>query len=133
MYLGGLVDASAHIMPEIKRRVRLEWARYSRFKRELYDMEAAPLALKLRMLKAEVIQTLQHGRVTWTLGKEHLAELRTAHHSFLLQIIGFECRPRTDNLTPYVKAFKKAQCENVETTIRKRRLLFVGGRTVKEQ
>ena len=73
-------------MPEIKRRVRLEWARYSRFKRELYDMEAAPLALKLRMLKAEVIQTLQHGRVTWTLGKEHLAELRTAHHSFLLQI-----------------------------------------------
>ena len=26
----------------------------------------------------------------------------------------------------YAKALKKAQCESVETTIRKRRLLFVG-------
>ena len=85
------------------------------------------------MLKTEAMETLLYRCVTWTLGKEHLAELRTAHHSFLLQIIGFECRPRTDNLTPYVKAFKKAQCENVETTIRKRRLLLRGpysGRTM---
>ena len=50
LYLGGLIDACAD-MPEIKRRVRLAWACYSRFKRELYDMEAAPFALKLRMLK----------------------------------------------------------------------------------
>ena len=60
-YLGGLVDASADIMPEIKRWVRLAWACYSRFKRELYDMEAAPFALKLRMLKAEVTETLCTG------------------------------------------------------------------------
>ena len=45
LYLGGLIDASADIMPEIKRRVRLAWACYSRFKLELYDMEAAPFAL----------------------------------------------------------------------------------------
>ena len=57
LYLGGLIDARAGIMPEIKRRVRLEWACYSRFKRELYDMEAALFALKLRMLKAEVMET----------------------------------------------------------------------------
>ena len=29
LYLGGLIDASADIMPEIKRRVRLAWACYS--------------------------------------------------------------------------------------------------------
>ena len=51
LYLGGLIDASADIVPEIKRRIRLAWACYSRFKRELNDMEAAPFALKLRMLK----------------------------------------------------------------------------------
>ena len=50
LYLGGLADASAGTMPEIKRRVRLAWACYSQFKRELYDMEAAPFALKLGML-----------------------------------------------------------------------------------
>ena len=78
-------------MPEIKRRVGLAWACYSRFKRELYDMEAAPFALKLRMLKAEVMETLPYGWcVTWTLGKERFAELRTAHHRFLLRIIGFQ-------------------------------------------
>ena len=38
LYLGGLVNASADIMPEIKRRIQLAWACYNRFKRELYDM-----------------------------------------------------------------------------------------------
>ena len=57
MYLGGLTDASADIMPESKRRVQLAWACYSRFKRELYDMEAALFALKVRMLKACLLYT----------------------------------------------------------------------------
>ena len=46
LYLGGLVNASADIMPEIKRRVRLAWGCYKRFQRELYDMEAAPFTLR---------------------------------------------------------------------------------------
>ena len=75
MYLGGPVNASTDIMPEIKRRVRLAWAYYSRFKRELYDMDAAPFTLNVRMLKAEVMETLLYGCVTWTLGKKHFAEL----------------------------------------------------------
>ena len=83
-------------------------------------------ALKLRMLKAEVevMETLLYGCVTWTLGKEHFAELRKAQHRFLLRTIGFQRRQCTDHM--YAKALKKAQCESVETTIRKRRLLFAG-------
>ena len=50
-------------------------------------MEAAPFALKLHMLKAEVMETLLYGCVTWTLGKEHFAELRTAQQRFLLRIM----------------------------------------------
>ena len=61
-----------------------------------------------------------------TLGKENFAALRTAHHRFLLWIIGFQHRQRTDHLMSYAKALKKAQCESVQTTIRKRRLLFAG-------
>ena len=64
--------------------------------------------------------------VTWTLGKEHFAELRTAHHRFPLRIIGLQRRQRTDHLMPYAKALKKAHFESVETTVRKRRLLFAG-------
>ena len=107
----GIVSLPPHNIIE-----QLACACYSRFKRELYDMEAAPFALKLRMLKAEVMETLLYGCVTWTLGKEHFAELRTAHHRFLLRIIGFQRRQRTDHLMSYAKALKKAQCESVETT-----------------
>ena len=132
--LGGLVNASADIKPEIKRRVRFAWACYSRFKRELYDMEAARFALKLRMLKAEVMETLLYRCVTWTLGKEHFAELRRVHHRFLLRIVGFQRRQRRDHLMSYAKALKKAQFESVETTIRKQAASPVcGSRTADAQ
>ena len=89
-------------------------------------MEDAPLTLKVRMPKAEVMETPLYGCVMWTLGQEHFAEFRTEHHKHLLQIIGFQRRQRTDHLMSYAKALKKARCESVETTIRKRRLLFGG-------
>ena len=95
-------------------------------------MEAAPFAPKLRMLKAEVMETLLYGCVTWNPSKEHSAELRTAHDRFLLRTIGFQRRQRTDHLMSYAKALKKAQCESVETTIRKRRPVC-GGRTANAQ
>ena len=38
-------------------------------------MEGAPSTLKVPMLKAEVMETLLYGCVTWTLGKVHLLSL----------------------------------------------------------
>ena len=71
-------------------------------------MFAAPFTLKLRMLKAEVVETLLYGCVTWTLGKEHFAELRMARHSFLRRIIGFQRRQRTDHvIISYAMILKK--------------------------
>ena len=55
-------------------------------------MRAAPFALKVRMIKAEVMETLLYVCLTWTLGKKQFAELRTARHRFLLRIIGFQRR-----------------------------------------
>ena len=76
--------------------------------------------------KAGVMETLLCGCVTWTLGKERFAEPRMTHHRFLLRIIGFLRPQRTDHFMSCAKALKKAQCESVETIIRKRRLLFAG-------
>ena len=118
----------------MKRRIRLAWTCYNRFKRELYDMEVAPFNLKVRMLKAEVIETLLYGCMTWTHGQEHFAELRTVHYNLLLRIIGFQHRQRTDHLMSYAKALKKAQFESVETTIRKQAASPVcGSRTADAQ
>ena len=43
-----------------------------RFGPELYGGATAPLSLKVRMLKAEVIETLLYGCATWTLRAEHM-------------------------------------------------------------
>ena len=49
-------------------------------------MEDAPFTLKVRKRKAEVMETLLYGCVTWTLGKEHFAELQTERHLSLIHI-----------------------------------------------
>ena len=103
LYLGGLV------IPEIKRRIRLAWACYNRFKRELYDVEGALLTLKVRLPKVEVMETLLYGCLAWTLGQEHVPELRTAHRNILLRIIAFQHRQRTDHIMSYAKALQNAQ------------------------
>ena len=89
------------------------------------------------MLKAEVIKTLLYVCLTCTLGQEHFAELRTAHHKRLLRIIGFQPRQRADHhliIMSYAKALEKAQFESVET-IHRRRLVFAGAvqRTTNER
>ena len=40
------------------------WACLKRFGPDLYGVTTAPLSLKVRMLKAEVIETLMYGCVT---------------------------------------------------------------------
>ena len=87
------------------------------------------------MLKAEVMETLLYGCVTWTLGEEHFADLRSAHHNLLLRIIGFQRRQRIDHLMSYAKVVKTSQCESVGMTIRKQRLPFAGAvqRTTNER
>ena len=89
LYLGGLINASADIMPEIKRRIRVAWACYEHFKRELYAYGGCPVhPLKVRLLKTEVMQTLLYGCVPWTLGQEYLRRaLNTTPHLMLFSVI----------------------------------------------
>ena len=66
--------------------------------------------------------------MTWTVTAEHFAKLRTAHHEVLLRGIGLQRRFRADHATlSYAEALKMTFCERIETTIRKRWLLFAGG------
>ena len=105
LYLGGVIHESADLSFEIERRILLMWACFKRFGPELYDRTTAPLSLKARMLKAEVIETLLCGCVTWTLSAQRFARLRSAHHRVLLRVVGFQRRQRPDYTTlSYAKA-----------------------------
>ena len=91
-------------------------------------MEPVRLSLTVRMLKAEVSETLLlYGCVTWTLSAKHFARLRTVHHQVLLRVIGFQRRQpyRLDYTTlSYPNAIKRTRCESIETTVHKWRRLF---------
>ena len=126
LYMGGLINNTANIMPEIERRVRLAWVCFDRFKLVLYDMETASFTLKVRMLKVRGGGDTLYGYVAWTFGVEHFAVLHSAHRKLLLRIIGIHRRQLTDQRISSAKALKKATCESVETTIRNRRLHFAG-------
>ena len=130
VYLSGITHENADLSFEIDRRTCLLRACLKRFGPELYDRTIASLSLKVRMLKAELIETLLFGCVTWTLRVEYFAKLRTAHHLVLLRVIGFQRRLRTDHTTlSYAKALKMTRFESIETTIRKRLRFFAGALT----
>ena len=91
----------------------------------LYGMTTAPLRVKVRMLKAEVIETLLYGCVTWTFGVTNHATLRAMRLDVPRRVLGFQRRADHTNLSS-AKAFNKTNCEGIETNNRKRRLFFAG-------
>ena len=64
--LGGNVNHQADLSIEIDRRMRNAWCSFRKYSLELYDRPSAPLELKIRMLKAEVLETMLYGCVTWS-------------------------------------------------------------------
>lgn len=112
--------------PELKRRIQLAWYSFRRYSRVLYDRSVVPLNLKARMIKAEVLEALLYGCATWSLQQTQYAKLLSAHHRFLLRCIGKYKEKRTDHVIAYEDCLERTGCESVETTIRRRRLLFAG-------
>ena len=101
LHLGGIMRENTDLSLEIDGRIHLLRACPKRLGPGLYDRTTAPHSLKVRMLKAEVTETLLFGCVTWTLGADqHFAKLRTAPYQVLLRAIGFRRRLRIDHTTP---------------------------------
>ena len=66
VYLGGNVNQNADLSIEVDRRVRNAWCSFRKYTLELYDRPSAPLELNIRMLRAEVLETMLYGCVTWS-------------------------------------------------------------------
>ena len=78
------------------------------------------------MLKAEVLETLLHGCVNWSPSKADYGRLRKVHHQMLLRRLGWLKRKREDHILSYANALLRIDSESVETTVRRRRILFAG-------
>ena len=78
------------------------------------------------MLKADVMETLLYGCVTWSPSKADYDRLRKVHYQMLLRYLGWRKRNREDHILSYANALLRTDSESVETTVRKRRVLFAG-------
>ena len=58
VYWGGAITADRGLNFEISRHFQRTWACFQRYEMEIYDRPAVRLRLKVRLLKAEVVETL---------------------------------------------------------------------------
>ena len=91
VYLGGLITEDADITRDINRRTKIAWGCFRKFSTELFDRPNAPLRLKARLLKAEAMEALLYGCMTWAPRNAYYRQLRTPphilKHSFLYLIV----------------------------------------------
>ena len=126
VYLGGNVNHNADLSIEMDRCIRNEWCSFRKYTLEPYDRPSAPLELKTRMLKAEVLETMLCGCVTWSPRAGHYNTLRRAHHRFLTRCIGWRKHNRADHPISYLDTLMKTGSESIEATLRRRRILSAG-------
>ena len=103
VYLGGTVSETPDVFAEISRRTRVCWMRVKKYAVQLYDRPTVPLDLTAWIVKAEAVEALLYGSVTWTLRQENYKKLRTVHHRVLLRIIAKQGRSRDHRILSYCK------------------------------
>ena len=103
LYLAGNVNHNnTDLSIEVNRHIRNAWCSFGKYTLELYDRPSAPLELKIRMLRAEVHETMLYDYVTWSPRALHYYTLRRAHYSFLPRCIGWRKNDRADHPISYL-------------------------------
>ena len=124
VYLGGAISADWDLRSvEVTRRIQMAWACFGRYKMGMYDRPSVRLRLKVRILQAEVLETLQYEYSAWSPSKADYDRLRKVHHWMLLGCPGWRKLKREDCI---LYAPRRTDSESVETTLRRRRILFAG-------
>ena len=78
------------------------------------------------MLKAEVVETLIYGCMTWSPNKPDVGRLRRVRPSILFRCPGGRERKRHDHTPSYGDALAKTASGSIEAKVHKGRLLFAG-------
>ena len=127
VYLGGAISVDWDLRSvEVMRRIQRAWRSSDGVRWKSMTVRVCALRLKVRMLKAEVLETLLYGCVTWSPSKSDYRRLQKAHHQMLLRCLGWRKRKHKDPILSYANALLRTDSEGVETTVRRRRTLFAG-------
>ena len=116
---GGNINHDADLSIEVDRCIRNAWSSFRTYSLELYDRLSAPLELKIRMLNAEVLESMLYGSIKWSPRSFRYDPLRRAHHSLLTRYIGWRKHKRTDHPISHVENLLKTGSESIEATLRR--------------
>ncbi|CAM9603594.1 unnamed protein product [Ascophyllum nodosum] len=105
---------------------RNAWCSFQKYSLELYDRASALLNLKIRMPKAEVLDTTLYGCIPWSSRACDYDTLRRAHNSSLPRCIGWRKNNRIDHPISCLDTLIKTESKNIEVIMRRRRILFAG-------
>ena len=111
---------------EVDRRIRNAWCSFRKYALDLYDRPSAPLELKIRTLRAEVLKPMLYGCVTWSTCAYHYDTLRRAHHMLLTFCIGWRKHNRADHPFSYLDTLIEPGSAIIKATLRRRRISFAG-------
>ena len=78
------------------------------------------------MRRAEVVETMLYGCVTWSPRARHYDSLRRANHRFVTRCIGWRKHNRADHPVSNPDTLVKTGSESIEVTLRRRPILFAG-------
>ena len=126
VYLRGNVNHNADLSIDVDRRIHNIWCSFRKYTLELYDRPSAPLELKIRLLRAEILETMLYDCVPWSPRACPYDTLRRAQHRILTRCIGWRKHNHADNPISYLDTLIKTGSESIEVTLRRRRILFAG-------
>ena len=89
VYLGENVNHDTDLSIEVDQRIRNAWCSFRKYTLELYDRPSAPLELEIRMPRAEVLETILYGCVTWSPRACRYDTLCGVHHRLLTRCVGW--------------------------------------------
>ena len=124
--LGGAITADRDVTFQMTQRLQMAWASFQWYKIGTYDRPGVRLQLKVRLLKAEVVETLRYGCTTWSPNKPDNDRLRRVHYSMLLRCLGWSKRKRDDHTLSHADALAKTTSKSIEAIVPKQRILFAG-------
>lgn len=109
---------------ETKRRMSVAWPCFGKFSEELRPIENRYSNSISGCIKGGGIDMLCYGYIACSLDAHHYNRLRTQHHRFPLPCNGAHREKDSHRVRWYEDTLTKVECKRLETTFRRRTLLF---------
>ena len=96
VYLGKTVTQTGELLPEIKRRIALGWAAFSKVA-NITKSRKASMRIKRKIHNEYVLPVMVYGSETWALNKAHMELLSVAQRNIERIMLGITLRDHKSN------------------------------------